>query len=147
MTGTEPDNLGPGYGTLDDPDFVPRYAARCHCGAVGYEVRGDPLDAKLCHCRDCQRLHGAPMQWAAIFRKEDVRLIAGLITCRRCGTPIADEGRNMWLAFPTLFDFGNPPRIPQSFKPSCHIFYDARVIDLNDELPRWSGHKDRSVRR
>ena len=61
------------------------------------------------------------------------------------GTPIADEGRNMWLAFPTLFDLGNPPRVPDAFRPSCHIFYRMRVIDVNDGLPKWSGHKEQSA--
>jgi hypothetical protein len=50
----------------------------------------------------------------------------------------------MWLAFPTLFDFGSPARVPESFKPTCHIFYDQRVIDVDDGLPKWSGHKDQS---
>ena len=119
-------SLGPDYGRIDDAAFSPRYRAACHCGAVRYEVRADPVAAKLCHCRDCQRIHGAPMQWAAIFHKRDVRLTAGAehlrfynsrtgetsrtlpckVACGRCGTLIADEGRRMWLAFPTLFEFG-----------------------------------------
>ena len=48
----------------------------------------------------------------------------------------------MWLAFPTLFDFGAPPQVPRAFRPTCHIFYGMRVIDIDDELPKWSGHKD-----
>jgi hypothetical protein len=32
-----------------------------------YHVCADPVDAKICHCLACQKLHGAPMQWAAIF--------------------------------------------------------------------------------
>ena len=156
--------LGPNYGALDDPSFIPKYRARCHCGAVRYEVRADPVDAKLCHCRGCQVLHGAPMQWAAIFHKSDVRLTGGAehlrfydseldrlervqpckVSCARCGTLIADEGRNMWLAFPTLFDFGVPRRVPDAFAPSCHIFYGARAVDVDDELPKWSGHKGQS---
>jgi hypothetical protein len=156
--------MGPEYAAADDRGFVPRYEARCHCGAVAYQVRTDPVDAKICHCRDCQTLHGAPMQWAAIFHKRDVRFTAGVdrlrffssvlnryerslpckISCASCGTPIADEGRNMWLAFPTLFDFGGPSRVPEAFRPNCHIFYGMRVIDVIDGLPKWSGHKDRS---
>ena len=58
-----------GYAAADDPGFSALYRAQCHCGAVAYEVGGEPVDAKICHCRDCQVLHGAPMQWAVIFDK------------------------------------------------------------------------------
>ncbi|MCE2949186.1 MAG: GFA family protein [bacterium] len=33
----------------------------CHCGAIRYEVDGDPLTHALCHCSDCRRHSGAPM--------------------------------------------------------------------------------------
>ena len=159
-------DLGLAYASLRDERFVAKHRARCHCGAVRYEVGADPVDAKICHCANCRTLHGAPMQWAAIFEKRDVRLTAGIehlrfyssalgrparilpckVTCALCGTPIADEGRKMWLAFPTLFDFGSPPCVPAPFRPSCHIFYAMRVMDVADELPKWAGHKDRSKR-
>ena len=51
----------------------------------------------------------------------------------------------MWLAFPSLFDFGHPPQVPASFKPTCHIFYATRVMDMPDDLPKWSGHKNKSI--
>ncbi len=153
--------MGPEYASGADPNFIPKYRARCHCGAVQYEVCADPVDAKLCHCRACQKLHGAPMQWAAIFEKRHVRITHGVtqlrfvnserlehrrilpckVSCGRCGTLIADEGRRMWLAFPTLFDFGSTAAIPAAFRPTCHIFYGLRVVDIDDTLPKWSGHK------
>ncbi len=71
-------DLGRDYAAVDDDTFVARYRARCHCGAVSYEVGADPVDAKICHCRTCQALHGAPMQWAAIFHKRHVRMIRGI---------------------------------------------------------------------
>ena len=67
---------------MTSPSFRARYRARCRCGAVTYEVRADPVDAKICHCRDCQVLHGAPMQWAAIFHKHNVRFTGGLQSLR-----------------------------------------------------------------
>ncbi len=51
----------------------------------------------------------------------------------------------MWLAFPSLFDFGMLPSVPKNFKPTCHVFYSMRVIDINDDLPKWSGHKNKSM--
>nr|WP_321399146.1 GFA family protein [uncultured Desulfobacter sp.] len=157
-------SFGPDYASLKDTGFIPKYTASCFCGAVRYEVSADPVDAKICHCTTCQRLHGAPMQWAAIFHKRYVRFIAGLedlifynseqnrperilpckVRCGKCGTPIADEGRRMWLAFPSLFDFGFPAVVPKAFKPTCHLFYGSRAIEIQDNLPKWSGHKNHS---
>ena len=153
------------YASSEGKGVVAKYHARCHCGAVRYEVVADPVDAKICHCSDCRMLHGAPMQWAAIFRKRDVSFTAGVehlrfynssldrrerilpckVACNLCGSLIADEGRNMWLAFPTLFDFGTPPEVHDAFKPTCHIFYAMRVMDIGDTLPKWSGHKGNSA--
>lgn len=157
-------SLGEAYASPDDDRFVPKYRARCHCGRVRYEVAADPVDAKICHCPQCQVLHGAPMQWAAIFHKRDVRFVAGVellrfydgarkrwkrvlpckVSCGACGTPIADEGRTMWLAFPALFDFGSPPVVPAAFRPTCHIFHGSHVVEVEGEVPKWSGHKGQS---
>lgn len=156
--------FGPPFASVDDRAFNPLYRAACFCGRVQYEVNAEPVDAKLCHCRGCQVLHGAPMQWAAIFHKHQVRFTSGLdflryyhsdqdrqerilpckVSCHCCGTPIADEGRRMWLAFPTLFNFAPGGSIPEAFKPTCHIFYRQRVIDIDDDLPKWMGHKNHS---
>ena len=43
----------------------------CHCGAVRYEVVGEPQHVALCHCSDCRRSAGAPMvSWAAFAETE-----------------------------------------------------------------------------
>jgi hypothetical protein len=145
-------------------DFTPRHRARCYCGAVEFEICADPVDAKICHCPQCQALHGAPFQWAVIFHKTDVRFVRGVdrlffynaetgtagrvlpckLSCAECRSPIADEGRRMFLAFGPLFDFGSPPRVPRSFEPTCHIFYGQRVIDVRDGKPKYLGHKGSS---
>jgi len=158
--------FGPEYASVEDDGFIVKYRASCYCKAVQIEVCADPVDAKICHCRTCQSLHGAPMQWAAIFHKRDVRIIKGVdcltfynseqsvkgrilpckVSCSLCGTRIADEGRRMWLAFPSLFEFGSPPKVPEAFMPTCHLFYGSRVVDINDDLPKWSGHKNESER-
>lgn len=55
----------------------PLYHSRCHCGRVKFSVNTAPLDAKLCHCRDCRVMHGAPIQHAAIFEKKSVHFEEG----------------------------------------------------------------------
>jgi hypothetical protein len=74
-------------------------------------------------------MHGAPFQWAAIFKKEDVLFDNGTkglsfyasterntkyqtptkVSCSVCRAPIMDEGRNMCLMFPQLIDFSHSP--------------------------------------
>ncbi len=51
-------SFGPDYASLKDTGFVAKYQASCFCGTVRYEVNADPVDAKICHCTTCQRLHG-----------------------------------------------------------------------------------------
>lgn len=54
------------------------YSASCHCGRVRYNVRGEPESSKLCHCRGCQQLHGAPFEWVSDRRK----IHASVQSCR-----------------------------------------------------------------
>ena len=70
--------FGLDYSSIEDVGFTAKYRASCFCNTVQYEVCSDPVDAKICHCLACQKLHGAPMQWAAIFHKRDVRIIEGI---------------------------------------------------------------------
>ncbi len=49
----------------------------CHCGAVRYEVNGEPLHIAMCHCSDCRKAAGAPVvSWAA-FTEEAFRVTRG----------------------------------------------------------------------
>lgn len=115
---------------------------------------------------------GAPYQQAAIFPKSSVRLdtppdhirfltassdfhplsssptpLPRKISCALCGSPFMDEGRNMIMAFPPLFEF---PRgdgeagVPESLRVQSHIFYGQRIADVVDGKDKWEGHKDQS---
>ncbi|KAK9829313.1 hypothetical protein WJX72_005152 [[Myrmecia] bisecta] len=144
--------------------WKPKYKGQCFCGKVKFEVSEDPVDAKICHCTTCQRLHGAPMQAAAIFEKHHVLFSPGAadhlyfynsgkktvghdlpakMSCVECRSPIADEGRNMVIFYPATFHFERP-KFPEAFQPSCHIFYGQRTVDVKDGKPKFEGHKDDS---
>lgn len=101
------------------------------------------------------------MQWAVIFHKQHIHFKSGLdslffynselnragrilpckLSCVKCKAPIADEGRRMFLAFGPLFDFPAGRVLPEAFRPTCHLFYGSRVLDCDDELPKYLGHK------
>jgi hypothetical protein len=51
-------------------------AGGCHCGAIRYEVWGEPVYHALCHCSDCRRQTGAPVVSWALF-PNDKLTIAG----------------------------------------------------------------------
>ncbi len=70
----------------------------CHCGAVRYEVEGEPIHNAICHCSDCRASAGAPMvAWLAV-KEEQFRQTAGEVStftgktgserqfCPKCGT-------------------------------------------------------------
>lgn len=49
----------------------------CHCGAVRYEVSGEPQHVALCHCSDCRKSSGAPMVAWAAFAEDKFKLVEG----------------------------------------------------------------------
>lgn len=166
----------PEFGALESmtsfSEGTETYTAACYCGRVNYQTRGEPLSSKLCHCRGCQLLHGAPFEWVAIFEKHNVkfdpsslkqlyfysseldqgwtadqayqRVLPVKVTCSHCRTPIADEGRHMWLAYCPLFGFTKETGIPESFRHQCHLFYSQRCIDMSDDKEKWTGHRNKS---
>ncbi|MCJ1441077.1 MAG: hypothetical protein MMC23_001563 [Stictis urceolatum] len=156
------------YKIQEEGSFSPKYEASCHCGKVQFQLsREKPLDAKYCHCLTCQRLHGAPFQWAAIFHKTDLNFTHGhhdlvwydpgskstrhqlpcKISCSHCRTPLMDEGRNMILMYPTLIKWAEGKKGEEDrkkFDASCHMFYNRRVIDVKDGKPKWTGLNESS---
>lgn len=68
----------------------------CTCGAVEMTVTGEPLIQYVCHCDDCQAVHGQayacslhPAIAVVVVRGEtDVFILraAPRTKCRRCGT-------------------------------------------------------------
>lgn len=138
--------------------FAKKWTAHCHCGRIRCWLSRDaPLAVKFCHCIDCQALHGAPFQWAAVFEKTDLRFERGAeglafyhtpdrstvhrlpckVSCAYCHSPIMDEGRKMVLIFPGIIEFGDAED-KKVFDPQCHIFYSQRVVDIHDGKPKWS---------
>ncbi|KZV90567.1 hypothetical protein EXIGLDRAFT_676967 [Exidia glandulosa HHB12029] len=140
------------------------YRARCYCGTVRFEFAAQPVTAKFCHCKVCQRLHGAPL--AVLFHKTTVRMssptdtslvfysatkharvhdVPCKVSCGECGSHLFDEGRNMVLAFPSAFELPPGP-LPEPLRSQMHICYGSRTADVLDGLPKWSGLNGESKR-
>ncbi|KAJ5958032.1 Glutathione-dependent formaldehyde-activating enzyme/centromere protein V [Penicillium vulpinum] len=162
----------PPYEVQPGEPFSPiKWRGKCLCGKITYLLKREkPVNAKYCHCRVCQVTHGAPLQWAAIFHKHEVSFTSGAsglvfyssthenqkhmlptkASCANCRTPIMDEGRNMCLIFPQLIEIEGSSEEQrerrEAFKPKCHIFYESRMLDFPDGLPKWSGMENSSDR-
>ena len=52
-------------------------SGQCLCGAITYQVSGDPVLVALCHCADCRRAAGAPMVAWATFPETAMVVTAG----------------------------------------------------------------------
>ena len=49
----------------------------CICGALRYEMLGQPLRVTICHCKFCQRATGSAYMVEPVFRLEDLRVTRG----------------------------------------------------------------------
>ncbi|CAG8092918.1 unnamed protein product [Penicillium nalgiovense] len=141
----------PPYRIIAPDDFGEvQWRAHCQCGQVEYLInRAKPLMSKFCHCRGCQVLHdimftkGATglsfysSQHATTEYKTPTK-----VACNFCRTPIMDEGNNVCLIFPELISVegshDEQKHRREAFYPKCHIFYKQRLVDILDDLPKWS---------
>lgn len=126
----------------------------CGCGKAGLVVAGPLLGRIKCHCTICQSANQAAFADSTVLmakhlppdRVEHVRFetrkrrpAAQRGFCRSCGCFIM--ARMTVLPFLTLA-FVPAARYPDDFKlpePAMHIYYESRLADIADELPKFSG--------
>lgn len=61
----------------------------CQCGAIRYELAGEPLFTHACHCTDCQKRAG-PFGLSMMVEEAQVRLLRGKPASHEV---LADSGR------------------------------------------------------
>jgi hypothetical protein len=121
---------------------------RCDCGAVEMQLNGEPMMQYVCHCDDCQAVHGKaysiavyPVAAVAVTRGETGALTlrtSPRTKCSHCGTYLFAEVPD------------NPIRgvnadlLPDGrFHPEFHIQCQYAVARVEDDLPHY---KDTPVR-
>lgn len=118
---------------------------QCPCGAITLEIVGEPIACFYCHCDDCQAVHGAAYLPAALYRGEQVRLVAGepllwkrrttkRATCGTCGTRIFAEtaGGEVRSIVGYLLPKG-------AFRPTFHVQCRHALLPVRDDLPHYAG--------
>jgi len=53
------------------------YSGQCQCGAIRYQLSGEPGSVALCHCIDCRRSSGAPVMAWAEFPEASLTVLHG----------------------------------------------------------------------
>ena len=127
----------------------------CPCGASRFTVAGTPTGRFLCHCTICQKAYGKPFAdvtyfWAASvtlpvnqsieFRRYRPPPALRRGICAKCGNPVVGFLRlvpGLTLAFVPSQNFPRPAELPA---PHRHIFYDRRVADIADSVPKLGGY-------
>ena len=125
----------------------------CSCGDTTFDLSGKPLFRAFCHCTICQAYHGRPFADFCFFRKSDMVMpereksvykshkfppILMRGKCVKCTGTTIEYFRfplNGYVIVPT-YNIGGEDLIPA---PSFHMFYDTRVADIEDQLPKYSG--------
>jgi hypothetical protein len=52
-------------------------SGHCHCGAIRFELSGEPNWTALCHCSDCRRHAGAPAVGWAAYPEDALKVVKG----------------------------------------------------------------------
>ena len=124
----------------------------CFCGTYTFEAQSAPLFRAICHCTICQEFNQASFGDILLFRSGDVSS-AGLEQTTfkyHANPPILSRGKCDSCARPTVEWLGTPPKpqftiIPSANvadqdalpEPSFHMFYNKRIADVDDGLPKY----------
>src|SRR5262245_50270150 len=142
---------------IEEGDMGEGFEGGCHCGAIRYEIDGI-FDIVYCHCTQCRKRTGAPVNCSMHVRGDAFRITQGSPKtyarsersrwhfCAACGSTLCSEnlepehllahnGRYYSVNLGTLDD-------PERVRPSVHQFVECKLgwFEIADELPRFNGN-------
>jgi len=138
------------------PDAI---VGHCRCGTVEFGVSGKPMSSFFCHCLQCLESHGAGLVHSVVFNQDQVVVSKGqdsLVTpkmtgvaegggrysCGKCGQRVFNHvpGMKIKAIFPACMNLPgskDKPRVPSDWAPQFHCFYENRMYDVPDGLPKY----------
>jgi hypothetical protein len=134
-----------------------RLAGGCQCGAVRYEIRGEPMSLYVCHCRECQRQSASAFGISVIIKRADFRLTQGEVKvwsratdsggtlacafCPACGSRVWHEGIH---ATDTISVKGGSLDDPPDLRSACHIWTTRKLpgVVIPEYVRQFPGEPD-----
>jgi hypothetical protein len=134
------------------------YKGSCQCGEVQFEITGGPWAWQcFCHCNLCRKSTGAPFValTAVALTDSSFKLTKvgetfkyassehlNRVLCAKCGALCFNEatfGGQQFRAttLATLEGAVKDNKYIDALAPKVHIFYANRVMDVNDDLPKF----------
>jgi len=118
----------------------------CLCGAVRFKFEGEPVNVRICHCRNCQKAMGSPFFARALFDQsrltvegETGRYASSAqldrVFCKTCGTRLFAWRKVGTMAGVALAAFDDR----NAFAPTAHIWVSEKMdwVKLDDGLPQY----------
>ena len=130
--------------------FVPQQGS-CECHANTFNINAKPIGRFICHCTICQAFTGKSNNDVTILLSKDVNALnlektqfkrwklppnIRRGTCTQCNKPSIELGMAGSLVFIPTANYPHPEALPA---PTVHLFYNRRVHDIKDGLPKYSG--------
>lgn len=127
------------------------YEISCECGAVKLKLEGTPRVRGTCHCGDCRELLNVPFHMVNAWLPEQVTVTAGQdrlgfhqhptlrmqrVQCGNCGETVYNTNGAGWMVVSQLLVSKCLGDIPPELRSQSHFFYDRRIIDIDDGLPK-----------
>ena len=105
----------------------------CLCGGVRFEIEGPLMRSSHCHCRQCQKAHGAPFRTRARVAAADFRFLVGeeLVSFYE-STPGTHRGFCKVCGAPVLVKFDEHSRSAQT-DPGAVALYGVALATLDDD--------------
>eukprot|EP00931_Biecheleriopsis_adriatica_P120501 TRINITY_DN95629_c0_g1_i1.p1 TRINITY_DN95629_c0_g1~~TRINITY_DN95629_c0_g1_i1.p1 ORF type:complete len:589 (+),score=93.63 TRINITY_DN95629_c0_g1_i1:129-1895(+) len=123
-----------------------RVEGRCLCGAVELVVTGEPMMRLLCHCEDCRRWTGSVGQLSSMYRRHQVELTGPTISFRKNASS-SNIRRCCATCYSLIYNDHLDPSsnlvdicsgiLESEFKPSAHLFYEERIMQIDDDVRKW----------
>jgi hypothetical protein len=134
-----------------------KYTGSCLCGEIRFEIIRFETPLGHCHCKMCQKFHGAAFSTFGEVRLENLHWISGQEKlksftasnksirqfCNNCGSSLLfcsiynQQSGTIELAISTLDD-------AKDLKPDAHIYTSSKVtwITVNDDLPQFKQYRN-----